>query len=474
MAAKDLSASGVLFTDRRNFYIDPQVTKELWTDVTPFTTVIANKETRTVPDPVFKMFEHRQPWVEQLLYTTDGVSTNAGALSASQGIDDGAGGGAYKGLPAGASSSTTSLTPLLGMVFEVWASADFAAKSGVPKGTMMVSTIESVAGDGTAEVKFKNIGNATITGANNDVYVAVGNAHGEGGYSPEAWSDELKIVYNSCQIFKNPLEITGTLLEASLRGESSELARLRMQKSQEHKVHKERAFLFGRRYGGTGLGESAYADGLIGADVDETFADGGVTGSAYDGAHTGTAGSGAGLVRTTYGIVPAIIKYGASSGDNQNYFTASEASYTYSNFVDDMEKVFQYVPTSGVKKAFCGAGALGYWSKMAGNSGFAGNNGWSVNLGDMKRDALGFNYRVLETPHGMLQLIPTPALRGPWNKTMLIVDDDNLFHSQYRSPMYQTNIKTDNAYDGVKDQYFSDEGIGITNINSHSLIKITA
>ena len=311
--------------------------------------------------------------------------------------------------------------------------------------------------------------------ATNDIFHVVGNAHGEGGYSPEAWSDELKVVYNSCQIFKNPLEITGTLLEAALRGESSELARLRMQKSQEHKIQKERAFLFGKRIGGTGLGESAYADGYRGSDVDETFADGGINGPAV-GTIASPAGSGAGLVRTTYGIIPAIEAYGNSTTthDYQNIFTASEASYTYANFVDDMEKVFQYVPTSGVKKAFVGAGALGYWSKMAGNSGFAGNNGWSVNLGDMKRDGLGFNYRVLETPHGMLQLIPTPALRGPYNKYMLIVDEDNLFHSQYRASMYQTNIKTDNAYDGVKDQYMSDEGIGITNINSHSLIKITA
>jgi hypothetical protein len=57
---------------------------------------------------------------------------------------------------------------------------------------------------------------------------------------------------------------------------------------------------------------------------------------------------------------------------------------------------------------------------------------------------------------------------------MLIVDEDNLFHSQYRAPMYQTNIKTDNGYDGVKDQYFSDEGVGISLIESHNLIKITA
>ena len=456
MGAKNLSASGVLYTDRRNFYIDPQVVKELWTDVTPFTTVISNKETRTVPDPTFKMFEHRQPWIDQrFVANADPASLHAtsGAAIAAFAVDG------IKGLPAPDQS-------WIGLVCEVWDTTETTLK-----GTVYVS------GYDTNAVILKNLTGATLDCVENDIFIVTGNAHGEGGHAPEAWADELKVVYNSCQIFKNPLEITGTLLQASLRGESSELARLRMQKSQEHKIHKERAFLFGRRVGGTGLGDSAYDDGLLGSDPGEgVLDDGGLSGTAEVFNGGAQSGSGAGLVRTTFGIVPAIIKYGNSSTthDNQNYFTVSEASYTYSNFVDDMEKVFQYVPTSGVKKAFCGAGALGYWSKMAGNSGFAGNNGWSVNLGDMKRDSLGFNYRILETPHGMIQMIPTPALRGPWSKTMLIVDDDNLFHSQYRSPMYQTNIKTDNAFDGVKDQYFSDEGIGITNINSHSLIKITA
>ena len=220
-------------------------------------------------------------------------------------------------------------------------------------------------------------------------------------------------------------------------------------------MQKERAFLFGHRYGGTNLG-----DNLSGSS-DDAFADGGSTDAAGN------------LIRTTYGIVKAIEDFGTSSGDNQSVFTV-DSSYAYSNFVDDMEKVFQYVPEVGVKRAFCGAGALGYWSKMAAASGMAGNSGWTVNLGDMKRDALGFNYRVLETPHGMLQLIPTPALRGDYNKYMLVVDDSNLFHAQYRAPMYQTNIKTDNAFDAVKDQYFSDEGVGISLIDSHSLFKITA
>jgi len=280
--------------------------------------------------------------------------------------------------------------------------------------------------------------------------------------APEAWSDELQVVWNSSQIFKTPLQITGTLLAASLRGESSELARLRAQKNQEHKMQKEKAFLFGTRVGGTDLGGAAYDAGNKSSDVAETFADGG---------RIDTAGN---IIRSTYGIVSAMDKYGETgSYDYQNVFSISEASYSYSNFVDDMEKVFQYVPEAGVKRAFCGAGALGYWSKIAGTSGMAGNSGWTVNMSDMKRDSLGFNYKTLETPHGVLQLIPTPALRGPYNKYMLAVSEENLFHAQYRSPMYQTNIKTDNAFDGVKDQYFSDEGVGISLIESHHLFKVT-
>ena len=296
-----------------------------------------------------------------------------------------------------------------------------------------------------------------------DECIVIGNAHGEGSSAPEAWADELDVVYNSCQIFKTPLQVTGTLEAAVLRGESSELARLRRMKAQEHKMQKEKAFLFGQRVGGTGLQEASYGAGNNDTNRDETFADGGRTDSDGN------------LIRTTYGIISALEKYGESTSthDAQNVFTV-DSSYGYSNFVDDMEKVFQYIPEAGVKRAFCGAGALGYWSKMAGSSGIAGNSGWTVSLGDMKRDALGFNYRVLETPHGMLQLIPTPALRGPYNKYMAVVSDENLFHAVYRPSMYQTNIKTDNAFDGVKDQYMSDEGVGIQLIESHHLFKITA
>jgi len=431
--------AGILYTDRRNFYVDPGVTKELWTDVAPFTTVISNRETRKVPDPIFKMFEHRNPWVKQKCLVNGTPTLDDNDTGDTVAVTD------IVGLVSAPDNSW------VGLIFEFWNVAE-TTKAGT-------AVVTAVSG---ANLTMKSLSGAAFTCVNNAPMYVIGNAHGEGSSAPDAWADELQVVFNSSQIFKTPLQITGTLLAASLRGESSELARLRAQKNQEHKMQKEKAFLFGQRDSGTDLGGSAYDAGNRSSDIAETFADDG---------RTDTAGN---VIRTTYGMVSAMDKYGESgSYDYQNIFSVSEASYTYSSFVDDMEKVFQYVPEAGVKRAFCGAGALGYWSKMAGTTGMAGNSGWTVNLSDMRRDSLGFNYKILETPHGILQLIPTPALRGPYNKYMLVVSEENLFHAQYRSPMYQANIKTDNAFDGVKDQYFSDEGVGISLIESHHLFKVT-
>ena len=427
-------ASSVLYTDRRDFYVDPQVTKELWTDVAPFTTLVSNRETRDVPDPIFKMFEHRNPWVKQEF------SINKGTPGTLPNNDTGLTGIPIDGIVGLASSADSSY---VGLEVEIWNSAKTTYKT--------VALVSAVASNG--EITLKHLKAGTQALADNDVCIVIGNARGEGSSSPDAWSDELSTVWNSTQIFKTPLQITGTLEAAVLRGESSELARLRKMKAEEHKMQKEKAFLFGKRIGGTGLSGSS-----------DSFADNGRTDADGN------------IVRTTYGLIPAIEDYGASSGDDKNIFTVGD-SYSYSNFVDDMEKVFQYVPEAGVKRAFCGAGALGYWSKLASASGsnvMASNSGWTVNIGDMKRDALGFNYRVLETPHGMLQLIPTPALRGPYNKYMVVVSDENLFHAQYRPMVYHANNKQDNAFDGVKDQYMSDEGLGLQLIESHKLFKITA
>ena len=424
IGSKNLGSSGILYNERRDFYIRPNVVKELWTDVTPFTTVVANQATMSgLADPSFKMFEHRNPWVKQKFNLKTAIANGSmpGKDVASSDIAiDGA-----EGIQIGSN--------LIGLEIEVYSNAH------APKFRAIITDYKS-SGDKINIKLLEAKGSLAIVAT--DYAMVIGSAFGEGTNSPEAWSDDLSVVFNQCQIFKTPVEVTGTLLQASLRGESKELARLRDMKSQEHKIQKERAFLFGQNY-----------SGLSGFSDAEAIHD-----------------KSGNTVRTTMGIIPAI-KSAGLSGDEKNYYSSSDVE-TYSKFVDVMERVFQYVPETGLKRAFVGAGALGHWSKMGSTSGtFAGDSGWTVNLGDMKRDALGFNYRVLETPHGALQLIPTPSLRGPYNKTMLIVSDENLFHAQYRKPQFQASIQA-NDYDGVKDQYMSDEGIGISLVESHFLMEV--
>tara|TARA_R100001082_G_scaffold51261_1_gene27864 strand:+ start:178 stop:1494 length:1317 start_codon:yes stop_codon:yes gene_type:complete len=434
--AKTLGSSGVLYTDRRDFYMRPNVVKELWTDVTPFTTVVANQQTISgLKDPQFKMFEHRNPWQKQYFRQSTTTAVAADNAADTWSVKT----GSVVGLEG--EGGDYAYNSWIGLECEVWSAL---TPGSTKRGVVLITAVAN--SGASANLSVKNMGDASITPADGDYLIVVGNAYGEGTSAGTAWSDELSVVYNQCQIFKTPLQITGTLLEASLRGESSELARLRDQKSQEHKIQKERAFLFGR----SPINTSAGFD-------DNSLSD-----------------ANGNIVRSCMGIIPAIEKHGAASGADQNRFEISEASYSYDSFVDDMEKVFQYVPEAGMKRAFCGMGAMSYFSKMSGASGLAGNSGWTVNLGDMKRDALGFNYRVLESPHGALQLIPTPVLRETYNKTMLVVSDENLFHAQYRAPKFQANILTDDAYDGVKDQYMSDEGIGVTLIESHKLFNIVA
>ena len=160
MAAKDLKASGILYTDRRDFYIDPQVVKELWTDVAPFTTVLSNKETRQTNDPVFKMFEHRNPWVKQEFSSATDVANLASGDSESGAMDvDG-----IVGLNSSCDASW------IGLVCDVWDST-----KTTKRGQAIISSITD-----SNTIKYKNLGSAGLDVADNDVFVVVGNAHGEG------------------------------------------------------------------------------------------------------------------------------------------------------------------------------------------------------------------------------------------------------------------------------------------------------
>lgn len=439
MPAKFLSndSLGILYQDRRKFYLPDNVTQELWTESTPFTTILSNKGfEKNLADPDYKMFEHRSSWFRQTFksdgapgaWATNGSPNELNAdeftIKEKRGLGDG---------PADES--------LIGLVFEVYSAA------GDYKGVVTVHDI------GVSGIKVRAIGNPRVANnrvaalAANDLFVVAGSAIGEGEVSPEAFADDLGTVWNSCQIFRTPLEITGTLHQASLRGYSKELARIRTEKSHEHKIQKERAFLVGTRSPG----------------MDAPGGDGVSTG-------THTANKKGKIVRTTMGIVSAMYKYGSASeaSEDQVIFNRAMASYTYSKFVEDSEKWFWYLPAAGYKTAIVGPGVMSFFS-MLGDVGFHKGR-QKVTVSDLQRDKLKFHFKWLETPHGIVKLVMSPGLRYEYRNHMCIINEDNLDLTQYRPMYYATNIKTENNYDGIKDEYFSDEGMKITLLESHKLV----
>lgn len=436
---KNLLNSGILFTDRRKFYLGEQMVKELWPEVTPFVTMVSNMGTRQTPDPDFKMFEHRSGFINQEI-TVGTVSPDFGS--------SGVPGDTATCVVTTASGLHTAVdSSYIGLKVMCF-SSDYATRYGV----MLITA--AVAGAFTSgTITLKALGNpddatnnyCDLTATNK--LIVIGNARGEGTTAPEPFADDLAVVWNSCQIFKTPVQVTGTLYAAALRGYSNELARLRVEKMKEHKVQMERNFLFGVRSNGIGQGAETF-----GANH-QTDADGN-------------------MVRTTYGIISALIRYGTSTttSDSQNIFTINPGTYKYSNFVDDSKKIFQYVPDSGEKIGICGMDMYAYWSKIDNN--IISKSGGQIQLRPQEQGAFGYRISRLVTPGGNIQLVYNPIMRGPWSKYMVIVDPSNVEHVQYRPATYQTNIKTDNAFDGIKDVYQNDEGLGITLLETHSLWKL--
>jgi hypothetical protein len=221
-------------------------------------------------------------------------------------------------------------------------------------------------------------------------------------------------------------------------------------------IKKERDLLFS--VSNIGIGESG-----------DTFGDGGRT--DVDG----------NTVRSTYGAFKAVYNYGTStaSSDDQNIFPINETTYTYADWVNDTEKMFDESP-DGVLPMFVGNGLLSFVNKIEGTSGgsVTGNSGWTVNfpkLNTERASTLGFNIREWESPHGIIQFVRTPVMtKDPFAYNAgFAVDPTNISHMVFRAPVYQQNIKTDNAPDYQKNQYMSDEGVAITNIYNHNIMYLS-
>jgi hypothetical protein len=232
MAIGDLSASGVLYTDRRRFYLNENEVSELYMSETPFLSGLMGVGSEQVDDPDYKMFEYRAGWANPKFLSNGTATTGVPGTQFSVNCD-GAEGVAID-------------SSLIGAVVDIWDTTEATFR-----GTAVVVNVVGVG------VTFKALGLATSSTqtlgniANNDVFRVRTTAAGEGVTSPDASTDELEVVWNSTQIIRTPLELTGTLAAANLRGQK-ERERYRINKGREHMMKLERALFFGYRTGGIG------------------------------------------------------------------------------------------------------------------------------------------------------------------------------------------------------------------------------
>jgi hypothetical protein len=63
-------------------------------------------------------------------------------------------------------------------------------------------------------------------------------------------------------------------------------------------------------------------------------------------------------------------------------------------------------------------------------------------------------------------------MRNNYAGHMVMLDKGTVNRVIYRNPAYQTAIQ-ENDFDGQKDQFFSDEGIGVTNLKKNSMMVLT-
>ncbi len=431
-------ASGILFTERREFYPDRNEVYTYWKDLTPWLTWLSQLDVQTVPDPLFKMFQDTPTYQNQYFLvnsSTDTIAAN-GTESSAFGIDT------ITGLTLSTSVADDSL---INLIVEIWDTT-----GTTKKGQAFVSDVAS-----TSTVKMKTLKATAITLADNDICRVIGTVRGERSVAGESYYNEISVIWNSTHYFSLPIEVTGKLYdETKLKGYSNEMGRLRENKFKEMKYQVQNAMLKSTSTVGTNL---TTADTFTEANLRTTT----------------DSDSNSSAVRTTYGFISILEDYGTTwSGtgaisSNTNIFKFPISTLDFDMFTNMTEVTFDKRENS-VIPGFCGYKFLGGIAKKIVDGkkfGFLGQ----VTMGDMKKNALGWDVRELFTPFGRIQLMPTRMLDNEYGGYCLLPNDQACGIREYKPWQYKTNIKTDNDYNGVKDVINYDAGFWLSLLPTHQI-----
>jgi len=263
-----------------------------------------------------------------------------------------------------------------------------------------------------------------------DRVLVSGNINSEGSAMPDAISYDPTEWYNYTQIFRTPLEITGTAIETKLRTNPQAYQELKRECLENHSLELEKGFLWG--VPSSGIGDNGKIE------------------------------------RTTLGLIPAIrggyTGHGGSAGTVSDFATSS--TYAGQSWLaggeswleDQLEIIFRY--GSRQKLMLCGSGTLMAINKLV-------KNGGQYTF-TPATNTYGINIMNWHTPIGSIGLLTHPLFsqESTTRNIGVIYEPENLKYKFIKNRDTQfigeSLAKTNSGWtrrDGIKEEYLTEAGL---------------
>lgn len=409
------SVSSNLYTFRRQFDVS-DVVAELVPSETPFLTLLYKLRKKSVDDVDVWYMEHRSMWLDDVLFYA--------AASAS-----------ISGVNAGT---------------EVALTIKSADNGGVPflQGDEIIEVVDAGNVGNTARFIVTGVTSSVSISAKlithqpafniaaNDTIMVVGIAKEEGFTAQESFYDSIERYWASCQEFSETVTLTETASKIKLYG-GNERVRQRREKLAYLKMTVERALKFGERYSSV-QGNPWAAPGS-----------GNLLGSTFP-------------KRTTLGIATACEYASLINANATTEFVKQASSYTFSDFMDDIDTIYQY----GSPTKVCVAGG-GFITKI--NKIVAGSDLFDVT--EPSKSEIGLDIQTIRTPGVTIKLIRDQSLRGnPYRNYAMFIDMNNVELMVFQDFVLRADIQDKDTHK-VMDEFYFVGGLKVMLPETHCLFK---
>jgi hypothetical protein len=391
MAVAGLRGTGDWGTDERPKNFREMILWRAPNGQAPLTALMSKMATESVNDPEFSWWEEELNALRFTVNFTTGYSTTDTSVVVTSNV-------------------TTAQDAVAGDVFLV----EKALTTAYDNEVVIVSSITD---SSTIVLVRASCGTTAAPLLHGATLTKIGNVFAEGTGAPSASSRNPTKLYNYVQIFKTVYDLTNTAKGTKART-GDPMKNDKKRKMFDHSVAMEMAFLFGKRWEGTG------ANGKP--------------------------------MRTTGGLLYMMSQYASSM------ITAFTTTPTETSFTDAVYKVFDYDSGGGDERiVFAGNGALNSLNRLA-----ASQSRTRVNF-DGIVDVYGMKLQRWVLPQGTLLIKSHPLFNthSRFKNDMVLIDPSAMKYRPMRDTTFKDNIQSPDA-DETKGQWLSEVGVEIQHLKT--------